>query len=214
MPTRLAFLAFACCAAPHAAAQTSLASIPDGTHDWGCEVLLCLANPEGPMAVAPCVPPIERLWRELRRGHAFPSCAMASGPGGHSYARPAYSYYDRCPEGTTELQPGVIAALSSPMSVAAAPATRAGTASSYVAASTDVSYTGIGTDGGYGQANVDRLPQSKVCVAGYRGSREVGSGDNAYTVQLYDTMFVSPPRASPRVIDVFIDDAYWHSVRW
>ena len=58
------------------------------------------------------------------------------------------------------------------------------------------------------------MPQSKVCVAGYRGSREVGSGDNAYTVQLYDTMFVSPPRASPRVIDVFIDDAYWHSVRW
>lgn len=214
MPTRLAFLALACCAAPPAAAQTSLASIPEGTHDWGCEVLLCLANPDGPTAVAPCVPPIERLWRELRRGHAFPSCAMASGPGGRSYARPGYSYYDRCPEGTAELQPGVIAALFSPMAVAAAPATRAGMASSYVAASTEMTYTGIGAGDGHGQANLDGLPPPKVCMAGYRGRSLVGSGDNAYTVQLYDTLFVSPPRASPRLIDVFIDDAYWHSVRW
>src|SRR5205814_2149317 len=61
-------------------AQSGAPSIPTPTHDWGCEVLLCLANPNGPTAVAPCVPPIRRLWRELARGHAFPTCAMATGP--------------------------------------------------------------------------------------------------------------------------------------
>lgn len=32
---------------------------------WGCEVLLCLSNPAGPMAVSQCVPPIKRLYRAI-----------------------------------------------------------------------------------------------------------------------------------------------------
>ena len=32
---------------------------------WGCEVLLCLSNPAGPMAVAACVPPIQKLYAAI-----------------------------------------------------------------------------------------------------------------------------------------------------
>lgn len=46
--------------------------------DWGCQVILCLANPQGPTAVSECVPPIEKLWDELSKGHGFPSCDMGS----------------------------------------------------------------------------------------------------------------------------------------
>lgn len=44
--------------------------------DWACEVVLCLSNPQGATAVKECVPPIKKLWRELAKGHAFPTCNM------------------------------------------------------------------------------------------------------------------------------------------
>jgi len=46
--------------------------------DWGCQVLLCLADPRGPETESACVPPIEKLWSELRHGHAFPTCDFNS----------------------------------------------------------------------------------------------------------------------------------------
>ena len=196
------------------AAEVGPSPIPQGTHDWGCEVLLCLSNPAGPTAVPPCVPPIHRLWRALARGHAFPTCELAVGPAGRSYARPAYSHYDRCPEGTTELPVGQLAELATPMSMSAAPTTPAGTRSTYAAATPGLVYGGIGSGDAYGHAGVDGPPPPKLCVAGYRGSRPAGNVGDTYTVQRYDAMFLSPAQASPRAIDVFIDDAYWHTVRW
>jgi hypothetical protein len=58
--------------------------------DWACEVLLCLSNPKGAMAVAPCVPPISKLWRKLAKGHVFRpvSWQVASGNCGNSAAHP------------------------------------------------------------------------------------------------------------------------------
>ena len=35
---------------------------------WACEVALCMANPDGPMAVAECVKPIEKLYKHLAKG--------------------------------------------------------------------------------------------------------------------------------------------------
>ena len=71
--------------------------------DWGCEVVLCLANPQGPTAVSECVPPIEKLWSELAQGHGFPFCDMntsgASGNGASfqwasgDYCPPQYTYW-------------------------------------------------------------------------------------------------------------------------
>jgi hypothetical protein len=197
-------------------AQTHKAAIPKSTHDWGCEVLLCLANPAGPTAVAPCVPPIRRLWRELARGRPFPTCPMASGPGGRSFARPASRYYDPCPDGTAELPAGQLAELAAPMAAAPVPVSRSGSPTTYAAALPGLTYAGIGAGDGHGLAsyNIDFSPPVKVCVAGSRGTRQVSSGDSFYSVSLFDAMYVSPPHGSPRVIDVYIDNILWHTVRW
>jgi hypothetical protein len=50
--------------------------------DWGCQVLLCLANPGGPEQYSQCVSPIEKLWSALRHGDPFPTCDFASGGSG------------------------------------------------------------------------------------------------------------------------------------
>lgn len=47
--------------------------------DWGCQVILCLANPGGPEQYAECVPPIEKLWAALRHGDSFPVCHFGAG---------------------------------------------------------------------------------------------------------------------------------------
>ena len=70
----------------------SLYSISSGSaraDDWGCQVILCLSNPGGPTQYAECVPPIHKLWRELARGHAFPTCSGA----GFRTSRPGYEPY-------------------------------------------------------------------------------------------------------------------------
>ena len=57
--------------------------------DWGCQVLLCLSNPGGPMQFAECVPPVQRLWNELARGRPFPTCSGV----GFQASRPGYEPY-------------------------------------------------------------------------------------------------------------------------
>lgn len=64
--------------------------------DYGCTVLLCLSNPQGPMAVSQCVPPIKRLYDDLSHGRGFPSCAMGSDDGKNS-AGNQFASADYCP---------------------------------------------------------------------------------------------------------------------
>ena len=81
------------------------AGVADPAHaqDWGCQVLLCLANPGGPTQYAECAPPISRLWDALRRGSAFPTCsgpsAATSGTDGKFYRKHGYGYVDVTPPG-------------------------------------------------------------------------------------------------------------------
>lgn len=63
--------------------QPSLAS------DWGCQVILCLSNPGGPMQYGECVAPIKKLYKRLARGKSFPSCSGA----GYSVSQPVYDPY-------------------------------------------------------------------------------------------------------------------------
>lgn len=209
-------------AAPAFAQQVPTAIVPPALlalqrDDWGCQVLLCLANPNGPEAVSECRPPIERLWRQLARGKPFPTCNLASGPGGRSYASPGYSLYDACPQGTTEATPGQTVMLAGTMPATATPTSyRSGVASTYAQAGAGLGYIGIG-DGGsqYTFANADSgPPPAKVCVAGLRGTTTMGYGDSTYEVAMYDTIFVQQPQLSPRFIDVYIDNNVWHRVRW
>ncbi len=66
-----------------------------GDDRWGCEVLLCLANPNGPRAVSECRPPIDKLFKCLSKRHPckFPSCPMA---GEGNYAKQLNDGFDPC----------------------------------------------------------------------------------------------------------------------
>lgn len=65
--------------------------------DWACEVVLCLANPQGATAVTECVPPIKKLWRELAKGHAFPTCNMNTGGVSGNSASNSWASGRNCP---------------------------------------------------------------------------------------------------------------------
>ena len=170
---------------------------------WGCQVLLCLANPDGPEALRECQPPMDRLREHLRHGHPFPSCPS----GGSAYARPTSSYYDLCPAGTVELLEAQFGA--------AASATR-------------VVYYGIGDGGNVSQRSYGELQTQmppKVCVGRRVGQGIVylpaqgggdrgGPGYQAHVVAYYDQLVVLPAHSSPRVIDVYIDNARYKRVRW
>lgn len=77
----------------------TLAFVPMLAHadDWACEVVLCLANPQGATAVTECVPPIKKLWRELAKGHAFPTCNMNSGDASGNSASNNWASGRNCP---------------------------------------------------------------------------------------------------------------------
>jgi hypothetical protein len=180
--------------------------------DYGCEVLLCLANPNGPKAASACVPPINRLFRDLARGRGFPTCNLANGPGGRSYANYTSRPYDACPAGTSELPVGQYAELAAPVSAPPAP-NRSGSPSMYAAAGVGLTYAGIGDGSGYGYGSWDSPAPAKVCVAGFRGNRSYWSGDSGYDVGVYDTIYVMNAAAGAAA-DVYIDDSLWQTVRW
>jgi hypothetical protein len=49
--------------------------------DWGCQVMLCMSNPAGPMAVAECVPPMQRLYDAMsKKNFKWPTCDLAGKP--------------------------------------------------------------------------------------------------------------------------------------
>lgn len=179
-------------------------SVNSGAEDlWGCQVLLCLANPDGPEALSECRPPIERLREHLRHGHPFPSCPS----GGSSYARPTSSYYDLCPAGTAELPEAQFGAAASAIRFV---------------------HYGIG-DGGYvpqrNNGGVQTQIPPKVCVGrrvgqgivylpAQSGGDRGGPGYQAHVVGYYDQLVVLPAHSSPRVIDVYIDNARYKRVRY
>ena len=83
---------------------------------WGCEVLLCLANPSGVMAAPACVAPIKKLYKALYkwRPDPFPRCkeAETSNDNTTNYAQVTGSYYDDCPSGSEPIGEGVLASSS------------------------------------------------------------------------------------------------------
>jgi hypothetical protein len=173
---------------------------------WGCQVLLCLSNPDGPEAVNECRPPIERLWDELQHGHPFPSCPTA----GSSYARPTSSYYDLCPAGTTELPRALFGAAASAKRAVYAGIGEGGNAAEWM-------YNGV--NGTRAQmlpkVCVGRLVgQGMVYLPTQGGDQRAGSSYRAYVVGYYDQLILLPAHGSPRVIDVFIDNARYKRVRW
>ena len=164
--------------------------------DYGCRVLLCLANPAGPTAIAQCVPPITQLWRDLARLRPFPTC---------DEARPAQAvqnttWYDPCPDGTTALDIGALA-LQQGAPDATPPLVGIGTGDSLIP-----------------DPVRDVVLGSKVCVGRQVGQTWVftGNGDNSWSgyVNVYDRIAILDPVTSPNVIDVYLNNALYRRVRW
>jgi hypothetical protein len=183
--------------------------------DYGCKVLLCLANPNGPRAVSECVPPINQLFHDLARGRSFPTCDLASAPdnsGGRSWAQQGMSYYDPCPEGTTALPSGSYAVQGTATPMPRYPWGNSG----------DALYTGIGDgDGlmpGSGVGDGYSPLPGKVCVGSKIGDTYVsmGSGDSysAVSAGVYDRVVMLDAQGSPRIIDVFVNSSLYRRVRW
>jgi hypothetical protein len=61
-----------------AGALSGVCPSPTFADDWGCQVLLCLADPRGPETESECKPPIEKLWNALEHGKPFPTCDLNS----------------------------------------------------------------------------------------------------------------------------------------
>ncbi len=79
-----------------------LAPLQAHADDYGCKVLLCLGNPNGPMAEQQCQPPIQRMLQGQAKKppEPFPQCPEANGKAG---TKMGTNPYDECPEGTAAL---------------------------------------------------------------------------------------------------------------
>ncbi|WP_228876667.1 hypothetical protein [Paraburkholderia saeva] len=66
--------------------------------DWGCQVILCLANPGGPEQYSECVPPIEKLWAALRHGDPFPTCDFGAGSSQGTFVANTFASGSYCRE--------------------------------------------------------------------------------------------------------------------
>lgn len=71
---------------------------------WACEVALCLSNPEGPTAAAECKAPIEKMHRELAKGHSIPKCKFIDDSDPEDGGRPVGGGGDKNPRPSQQLQ--------------------------------------------------------------------------------------------------------------
>lgn len=206
------------------AALSSMFFIPTAhADDYGCQVLLCLSNPAGPMAVAECVPPIQRLYRDIFRWRPrpFPTCALSNGmdsSSGGNYARVGgASYYDACPAGMTPAAEGAQvggggvggpAPASSGFFAAASGGMRLQTAM----------YTGIGSGAGVSPDPESGSMPTKICVGNQIGTTTVTVGQfwddqTTYRVALYDRVATVRPSADTFNVQVFINGSVNKIVR-
>ena len=172
------------------------------TNDYGCKVLLCLADPQGPKTQTECRPPINRLERDLRRGRPFPTCNMGSASRSN-YARYRVGSADPCPVGTRALAADLKA--MSDGSNSTPPVTPHGQPTAYTALP-----PGNVVEANYG---IFGLSLQQVCVGNARGSRYVWLNGDTESVPVYDRVFVGRGQSS-RAVDVVIDNKLWHTVHF
>jgi len=175
--------------------------------DWGCEVLLCLSNPAGPMAVAQCVPPIKRLYAALTKLHPdpFPTCeqATASNHAGVDFN----DYYDPCPEGTTALGPSTKAVQGTAEQIKQQNKPPLSNAlSNYV--------VGIGEGSAATLGILWQLAPKKICVGNYIGAVYIRSVDDGfYSVNVYDRIATVDRASSGFAIKVWLDNKLARVIR-
>lgn len=188
--------------------------------DWGCQVLLCLSNPAGPMAVGACVPPIQRLYRALFkwRPDPFPTCTMSSGAdsqsgGNYAYVAPP-SYYDACPANTVALPIGQSGAMGRFESRPSVWPFQPG----YVLAGAVSGGIGDGSDFSPYSSNEGASPMPrKTCVGAAVGSATVpvssNFDDGTLAVTLYDRVVYVDPATTSFNINVVVNNQLFRNIR-
>lgn len=182
--------------------------------DWGCEVLMCMSNPNGSTAVNECRPPMDRLWRELARGNSFPTCTLNNGSNSRTagtWVQPTHNYYSMCPTNTKPLPIGSYANF---------------TAASGASSSASGVYAGIG-DGSYVYPTYDGRSYSNympplVCVGSLTSTKKqfIPSGDTRMgggkwiTVGAYSEVVLQDPGPSPSAFDIYINGEIYTRSRY
>ena len=157
--------------------------------DYGCKVLLCLANPAsngGPKGVAECVDPINRLYHDLAHGGTFPSCEEAQATGNR--AVPVNDPFDPCPAPLQPAEPG-----------------------QYVVQGRQSNTSGLGFVLN-GTPQIGTADQ-RACVGKIAGGYAMGGQDDSYTVSVFDRV-VWQKAQSPRAIDLYQDNVWTQRVHW
>jgi hypothetical protein len=178
--------------------------------DHGCTVLMCLSNPAGPTAVTECVPPIKKLWRDLSKGRAFPSCDEADGADGkRSFVRQVRTHYAECSSGLRALESDRVAVLANLVSTGV-----------WALAPDRVEYPGIGSGDDLSVMLMrDRPLPPKVCVGNLVPVVDTADGRSAEvlisvpyatrTVWAFDRVEVLEPLPRGLALDVYINGAFW-----
>ncbi|MBN3733159.1 hypothetical protein [Burkholderia sp. Tr-20390] len=178
--------------------------------DYGCTVLLCLANPSsngGPMGVAECVAPITKLFDDLAHFRPFPTCDMADGNDGSSYAKQVTAPYDPCPSPLKAAPAGtwvVEGKKASSRPTWFVPTERDYTLAGAPQITEQQSLPGM---------NFTTGPQA--CIGNKIGYYVAGSQMNGdeHSVNVYDRV-IWQKYQSPRAIDVYIDNQFNQRVHW
>lgn len=196
--------------------------------DYGCKVLLCMSNPNGPMAEQQCQPPIQQFLREqaMKPPKPFPQCPEANGQAGVTQG---VNPYDSCPDGTTALASGIAAIQGMPV-IAQGPRVHLSSSMYQQAAApgeviadasqvpTLVVYNGIG-DGSNMTVGNGKL----VCTGKSIGTLTVrsvqGSGENMEVISTSYAAFdrivtLDPAKGSARYFDVNINNKPFRRVRF
>ncbi|MFY7808514.1 MAG: hypothetical protein ACOVSV_05975 [Fimbriimonadaceae bacterium] len=175
------------------------------------------------MAVSQCVPPIKRLYRAIFKWKPdpFPTCAMAQGPNGSSWAQVEYNnYYDGCPAGTRALERDAFAIQGTAEQVRQAnERRRLGVSTGHGLVNAPM-FIGIGEGGSQDvQISENRGAARKVCVGKYLGNvvlTQPGVSDDAYSpveTGVYDRILHLDPYVNGFAIRVFLDGRLYRLVR-
>ena len=167
--------------------------------EYGCKVLLCLANPGGPKQYSECVPPINQLWNDLSHGDPFPTCDLSDGNSPGNYAQQINNPYDPCPAGLAPAPQGtlLIQGVQQPKPKA-----------------WSIGYTVTGEPGISESLNEDgKISGPQACVGNLLGSYLMGSQDDGTMVTVYDKV-VWQPYKSPRAIDIYVNNKLQTRVHW
>jgi hypothetical protein len=184
--------ALAVIVAPGLVSPVIAADLPN----YGCTVLMCLANPNGSKAASFCVPFINQLYHDLSHSKGFPSCSGGNG----SYAQQVNDPYDPCPIPLKVALPGTYLVQGKPH-----PNVPGSKAPSGL-------YDAVGNPQISEQSTETGMLGQRACVGKFNGSYSVGSPDDGYTVNVYDKVVWQAPQ-SPMGIDVYVDNKFYRRVR-